>query len=218
MSDRPIDLTTVRSRAFYVFARFVAAALFVAPWRVVVRGREHLPASGAYIIAPSHRSILDIPWASRVTKRRVRFIGKASLYRVPVLGWIFTHLGGFSVERDGSDRAPLRAALSSLEAGDVIAIFPEGTRQSGDLICELQPGAAYLAIKAQVPVVPVALIGTEHPIGTGRIPRLSRGRIVIGEPLAPPPLTSSVVKRELVNAFTAELHATLQRLYDEARR
>ena len=216
MTEREIDLTSARSFAFYRFARWVASVLFFYPWRVVIRGAERLPTQGAFILAPSHRSLLDIPWAARVTPRRVRFIGKASLYRMPILGKIFTTLGGFSVERDGSDRSTLRAAIASLKSGDIIAIFPEGTRQTGESICDFQPGAAYLAIKAQVPVIPIGLAGTETPGGRLRLPRFQRGVMLIGEPLFPPVIASSVVKRELVEEFSAAIKVELQRLFDDA--
>ena len=214
--SRQVDLTSARSFAFYRFARWVASVLFFYPWRVVIRGAERLPKTGAFILAPSHRSLLDIPWTSRVATRRVRFIGKASLYQMPILGRIFTTLGGFSVERDGSDRSTLRAAIASLKTGDIIAIFPEGTRQTGPLICDFQPGAAYLAIKAQVPVVPVGLAGTETPSGRWRLPRFQRGVMLIGEPMFPPVTTSSSVKRELVDEFSAAIKLELQRLFNDA--
>lgn len=203
---------------FYRFARVVLRATCFWPYRGRVVDGSKIPTEGACVLAPSHRSMLDIPWLAMATTRRVRYMGKASLFRVPMLGRVFTLLGGFAVERDGSDRGPLRDSLKILEGGEPLAVYPEGTRQHGAAIQVLQPGAAYLAIKAQVPIVPVALAGTEEAWrGPGRLPRFGRGGIVlVGDPITPPARTGSVVKRELVDELNARLHAELQRLFDDA--
>ncbi len=211
------DPNSKRSLAFYRFAHWVVVTISTKPWRVVVRGAERVPAAGPFIFAPSHRSMLDIPWTAKATKLRIRFMGKATLFRVPVLGWFFTTLGGFAVERDGNDRAPLRDSLVILANGEVLAVYPEGTRQRGPIIQELQRGAAYLSIKAQVPLVPLALAGTEDAFRSGRrLPRFGRGLILVGEPIQPPTTTGSRVKRELVDELNAELRLAMQKLYDEA--
>ncbi len=147
-------------------------------------------------------------------------MGKAPLFRVPVLGWLFSALGGFPVERDGSDRGPLRDSLKILEDGEPLAIYPEGSRQRGHEIQPLQPGAAYLAIKAQVPIVPVAIFDTERAWrGPSKLPRFGGpGIVLVGEPIAPPSITGTVVRREAVNELSDRLRDELQRLYDQARR
>lgn len=205
--------------AFYRFARAVLKVVCFWPYRGRVIGAERIPDVPAFVLAPSHRSMLDIPWLAMATPRRIRFMGKAPLFRVPVLGWLFRVLGGFPVERDGSDRGPLRDSLQILRAGEPLAVYPEGTRQRGATIAPLQPGAAYLAIKAQVPLVPVALFDTERAWrGPGRLPRFGGpGVVFVGEPIVPPAIAGTVVKRELVDELTERLHVELQKLWDEAR-
>lgn len=203
--------------AFYRFARWVVVMLCTLPWRVEIRGAHNVPETGPFIFVPSHRSMLDIPWTAAATKRRIRFMGKATLFRVPILGWVFSALGGLSVERDGSDRAPLRDSLAILANDEVLAVYPEGTRQRGQVIQPMQPGAAYLAIKAQVPLVPIGMAGAEEPFRSGRRwPRFARGVILIGEPIQPPAKKTSVVKRELVDELSDQLRVEIQRLFDEA--
>lgn len=189
-------------------------------WRVRVVGREHLPAGGAYVVAPTHRSMFDIPFVGGLTSRRVRFMGKAELFRIPVVGAAFRSLGGFPVERDGSDRKPLRDSLEILAAGEPLAVYPEGTRQNGPEIQPLQPGAAYLAIKAQVPVVPVGIAGSEEILRSHRrrFPALGQVVVVVGEPITPPTIAGKTVKRELVDEMTSKLSGELQQLLDEAYR
>jgi 1-acyl-sn-glycerol-3-phosphate acyltransferase len=187
-------------------------------FRVRLRGRERLPRSGGYVLAPSHRSMMDIPFLALVTKDRVRFMGKAEAFRIPVLGPAFRALGGFPVARDGTDRKAVRDSMAMLQAGEPLAVFPEGTRQYGPKIQPLQPGAAYLAMRAGVPIVPVGIAGSEEIMRSSgrRIPRFDRVAIVVGEPLPPPPRAGAAVPRAEVDAFTAELAEALQHTYDEA--
>ena len=162
--------------------------------------------------------MLDIPLAGAITTRRIRFMGKAPLFRVPVLGAIFRALGGFPVERDGSDVGPLRDSLRILEAGEPLVVYPEGTRQRGREIAALQAGAAYLAAKVGVPIVPVGIAGAEETFRTrpGRLPGLRPHRRRGRRADPPPARTGSVVKRSAVDELSATLHERLQKLIDEA--
>jgi 1-acyl-sn-glycerol-3-phosphate acyltransferase len=183
---------------------------------LVYRVRVIAP-SGPYVIAPMHRSMLDIPLVGAVTTRRVRFMGKESLFRVPVLGTIFSALGGYAVARDGSDFGPVRESLKMLAAGEPVVVYPEGTRQHGPEIAPLQPGAVYLALKANVPIVPVGIAGAEEIVRNrkGRFWGFARIVVVVGDPIPPPERETSVVKRAVVDDFSADLRVRLQQLYDE---
>ena len=134
--------------SFYDSVRLVVAGGSSAVYRARIHGREKLPASGGYVLAPSHRSMMDIPFAAWLSPRPLRYMGKASLFRIPVAGSFFRKLGGFAVARDGTDRKALRDAIAMLQAGEVLLVYPEGTRQHGPKIQALQPGAAYLALRA----------------------------------------------------------------------
>ena len=203
---------------FYAIVRNIVAGGSSMLYRVRVRGKEHLPREGGYVLAASHRSMMDIPFAAWLTPRRLRYMGKQSLFDVPVLGSIFKALGGFPVQRDGTDRKALRESIAMLQSGEILLMYPEGHRMSGSKIAPLQPGAAYLALRAGVPIVPVAMAGSEEILrGHGRhLPAFGRVTIVIGEPMQPPARTTSTVPREQVDAFTAQLHDTLQELLDDA--
>ena len=187
-------------------------------WRIRVVGLEHVPQSGGFVLAPSHRSMMDIPFAVIVTDRRIRFMGKASLFSVPVLGAIFRALGGFPVARDGTDRKAVRESMALLDAGEVLCVYPEGTRQHGPKIQPLQPGAAYFALRSGVPIVPVGIAGAEEIMRVKKdpIPRFGRVTIVIGAPLQPEARTKGVVARERVDALTATLSDALQVVLDDA--
>ena len=172
---------------FYQFARAVVLSVFKVVFRVRVVGTERVPTTGAYILAPSHRSILDVPFAAYVTRRTVRFLAKDDLFRSSFGRKLFDALGAVEVERGTADRGAMRALEAVLERGEPVAIFPEGTRRAGPEIAELFAGAAFLSVKFGVPIVPVGIGGSEHILPKGKVlPRIHRVAVSVGEPLAPP--------------------------------
>jgi 1-acyl-sn-glycerol-3-phosphate acyltransferase len=203
---------------FYRLTRPFAAGIPRLLWRVRVTGLEHVPREGGFILAPSHRSMMDIPFAAVVTSRRIRFMGKATLFGIPVVGTVFRWLGGFPVARDGTDRKAVRDSVAMLRAGEVLCVYPEGTRQRGPKIQPLQPGAAYLALRSGVPIIPVGMAGTEEILRERRdpIPRFARVALVVGAPITPPPRREGIVPRENVDALTAKLADELQLVFDDA--
>ena len=205
-------------RVFYRFAHAIVLTPFKAIFRVRVHGRERVPRTGAYIVAPSHRSLMDIFFTAYITTRRIRFMAKQELFEKRFLAWLFTAGGGFPVERGTADRAALRAAQHALESGEPVAIFPEGTRGHGPEIGELFDGAAYLAARLRIPVVPVAIGGSEEILASGKkIPKLHRVAVVVGQPIQPPADATTRKRGDLV-AITQQLQIELQKLFDEALR
>jgi 1-acyl-sn-glycerol-3-phosphate acyltransferase len=198
----------------------VVAGGSAAAYRARIEHRDRLPATGGYVLAPSHRSMMDIPFSAWLSPRPLRYMGKQQLFRIPVLGPAFRSLGGFEVARDGSDRKALRDSIAMLQSGDVLLVFPEGTRQHGPKIQPLQPGAAYLALRAGVPVVPVGMAGTEEILRdhAGKIPHFGRVVMAVGEPLTGARHESGVVPRAEVDALTERLREALQTVFDEAYR
>jgi 1-acyl-sn-glycerol-3-phosphate acyltransferase len=204
--------------SFYQFARAVVLSVFKVVFRVRVVGKDRVPSTGAYIVAPSHRSILDIPFAAFITPRTVRFLAKDELFRTPLGGRFFDALGAVKVERGTADRAALRALEDALAAGSPVAVFPEGTRQSGAEIAELFAGAAFLALKLGVPIVPVGIGGSEHILPKGKVfPRIHRVAVSVGRPILPPALDGRA-RRAAATTLTTELQAELQRCFDDAAR
>jgi 1-acyl-sn-glycerol-3-phosphate acyltransferase len=201
----------------YRIARTIVTGLCRILFRVRVVGIEHVPPSGAYIIAPTHRSNLDTPFASFVTNRRIRFMAKQEMFKHPLGARFLTALGGVPVERGSPNaRAALKATRAALAAGEPVAMFPEGTRRHGREVTDLFDGTAYLAVKLGVPIVPVGIGGSEEILASGKkIPRLRRVAVVVGEPIAPPS-DATTRKRSDLAAITAQLQVELQKLFDEA--
>lgn len=202
---------------FYRFARAVVLTPCKLIFRVRVVGREHVPATGAYIVAPSHRSIFDIPFAAFVTRRRVRFMAKRELFGSTLGGWLFRKLGAIEVVRETTDRSALRESRAALEAGEPLGIFPEGTRTSGPDITGLYDGVAYLALKLGVPIVPVGVGGTELILASGKVlPRVHKVAVVVGAPIFPEK-GEGIRRRSEVAELTAQLRERLQACFDEAQ-
>ncbi len=204
---------------FHFFVQRLARAVFGAYFRCYTRGRRNLPGEGGVIITPTHRSNLDTPMVGASAGRPLRYFAKSGLFKGPITTWMLVAMGAFPVRRDSIDRSALKAALTVLEAGQPLVVFPEGERKSGTRIHPLLDGAAWLAAKAQVPVVPVAIGGTERAMGIGvRMPRPRMVRLVWGEPLDPPETDErGRVSREALAQFSAELREILQTMFDSVQ-
>lgn len=202
-------------------AHAVVSALAKIWFRYEVHGRENLPTTGAFILAPVHRSNLDTPLLPMIRSQPVRFMGKDSLWKSSrAADWFLTMLGGFPVDRGAADRGALRAAEEILERGETLVMFPEGTRRSGPVVKEenMFDGPVFLAGRQQCPIVPVGIGGSEAAMPRGSTFVYPRKLVfVIGEPIPPPePGPSGRVSRKTVRAETERLRQTLQQLFDEA--
>lgn len=194
--------------------------VFCRVWcRMSIEGRENLPASGPFILAPTHRSIIDTPVASGVYRRRMRFMGADKWWSNRYFGKLLTALGGFPVSRGSADREALRRCISVIEGGEPLVLFPEGERKSGLVVQPLFEGAAYVAMKTGVPIIPVGIGGSERamPKGTKFIyPR--KLYVIVGAPLTIAPTDSPKEQRAAARQLTTTLHTELQRLFDAAQR
>ncbi len=197
-------------RAFY--------ALILVLFRLRVEGRKNLP-DGPFILSGVHRSFIDTPIIGMVTSRRLRFMGKESLWKSKPLGAFLSVMGGFPVERGTADRTALRAAQDVLALGEPLVMFPEGTRQEGPRLAREQvlDGPAFVAARAGVPIVPVGIGGSVKALPLGsKIPRPRKVVAVIGDPIYPPTFEGRV-PRGAVTDLTDTLYAELSDLYIEAR-
>jgi 1-acyl-sn-glycerol-3-phosphate acyltransferase len=208
------------SRPLYAFIRSLIFAVAKLMGRVEVRGREHVPATGAFVLAPVHRSNIDFALASLVTRRRLRYMVKDSVWKVKPLGAFVSFNGGFPVHRGAADREALRTCVEIIEMGEPLVMFPEGTRRSGPVVDELFDGPAYVAAKTQVPVVPVGIGGSERMMPKGsKLIRPSKLVLVIGAPIDPPAPAEGVrtTSRHAVKSLTEQLRVEIQKLFDDAQ-
>ena len=206
-------------RLFFLFVRNLAVLLSRLYFRLTVSGREHLPKTGAYVMAPNHRSNLDIVVVAATTRRRQRYMGKDTLWAKQPFDWILTQLGGFPVRRGTVDRVALERCLAVVNGGEPLVLYPEGTRLSGPHIGKLFDGVAYVATKCNVPIVPVGIAGTERAMGKGaKFVRPAKMHIEIGPPIMPAATHGGGrVPRDVLHQVTEQLQVELQHLFDLAQ-
>ncbi len=168
----------------YALVKPIAAALMRLGFRLEVRGREHVPATGPVLIVSNHVSVLDPPFVGGASPRELYFLAKEELFEVPLFGRLIRALNARPVKRDGSDGRALKAALKLLGENRAILLFPEGTRGVEGRLGEGKPGAGMLAVLSGAPVVPVYVSGTARALPPGRaLPRPARVTVTFGPPL-----------------------------------
>jgi 1-acyl-sn-glycerol-3-phosphate acyltransferase len=199
----------------YSFGKATVAPLLRALWRPKVTGLGHLPRTGPVIMASNHLSVVDSLVIPIMVKRPVYFLAKNEYFRQPLMRTIMTGLNQIPVDRSGGRASlmALDAALPVLRDGQVLGIFPEGTRSPDGRLYRGRPGVAKLALDAGATILPVGLVGTEkvQPIGA-RLPRFGVDiEMRVGPPLdlsrwRDAPVDSRVL-REITGALMAEIRA-----------
>lgn len=202
---------------FYRVVRNALVAFCKLFWRLEVHGREHVP-DGPFILSAVHRSNIDTPVVAAVTTRRLRYMGKHTMWKYALPGRFFTAMGGFGVNRGTADREALRTCVAVLEGGEPLVMFPEGQRRSGPVVEDLYEGPAFVASRSGVPILPVGVAGSEAAMPAGaRWLKPVKLTMVIGEPIpAPVGVDGKRVSRRQIKEMTETLQVRLQALFDEA--
>jgi len=152
--------------------------------RLAIRGEERIPSAGPVILCANHTSYLDAMLLGLCTRRQVRFMVLRNFYDHPLLGFFIRHGGGIPVNVTGADTEAFKAALSALNQGEVIGIFPEGRLSRTGLPSPGRPGAALLAASAEAPLVPVTITGAFFVYRKGsRLPRPGAIQVTIHPPV-----------------------------------
>jgi 1-acyl-sn-glycerol-3-phosphate acyltransferase len=208
----------VRLTRAYGAVRVVVRATNRLFFRVSVEGPGRVPDTGPVIIAPVHRSFIDFWVVSEVSRRKLHYMTKDSLWRNRVLARVIPVLGGFPVNREGADREALRRAQRVLDAGEALVMFPEGTRRDGPVVTDLHEGVAFLAARTGATIVPVGIGGSASVMPKGsHLPRLHHIHVVVGTPIdVPAPAGNGRVPRSRIHELTAELATAIQQVNDRA--
>jgi 1-acyl-sn-glycerol-3-phosphate acyltransferase len=153
--------------------------------RYEVSGREHLPLAGGAIVVANHLNNADAPMIQRALPRYATFMAKSGMISAPVIGALFRAWGAFPVRRGEADLGAIREACRVVERGELLMMFPEGTRSRTGRLAAGHPGTALIARRTGAPIVPVAITGTEGIAWPGIFVRprsVKRIRVTIGEP------------------------------------
>jgi 1-acyl-sn-glycerol-3-phosphate acyltransferase len=179
-----------------------------------IYGTENIPKEGGFIAVSNHASNVDPPMLSAGITRPLAFMAKEDLFRVPVLKQLISAYGAYPVKRGTGDRGAIRAAIHSIEQGWGVGVFLQGTRTKDGRVTEPKAGAALIAAKAQVPLIPMSINGTDKIFQeNSKFPRPVEITIHIGQAIAPP---SSVTKNNL-NAVTQACTEAINQLHARGR-
>ena len=183
----------------YALARILFQPVFFLYFRYVRIGREHVPKHGPVIIAANHRSFLDPFVIATMARRPMYYVAKKELFRNPIQAWILNALGAFPVDRGRGDGEMIETAKAILARGDIVLMFPEGTRIRPGSLGRPRRGVGRLALETGAPVVPLAIIGTEAVRRGWRI-RPHKVKLRAGPPLRFPVVEDP--SKELAGAVT----------------
>ena len=171
-----------------------------------VIGAENIPEDEPLVVISNHTSLADPPIISSFYPRRITYIAKEGFSRKPFTRWLFSALGAVFLNKDDGDLAAMRVALAELKAGRSVGIFPEGHRYFDQKMGEFHEGAAYIAFRARVRVLPVAVVNAADYLHFFR----RNIRLVIGEPF---PVPEGRADRESLAGATAAYKERIGQLF-----
>lgn len=199
---------------YHLFKWSVVSPVLHTYFRGRIYGAENVPKSGPLVVVSNHASDFDPPILASCMTRPVAFMAKEELFKVPGLSQAIRLYGAYPVKRGSADRSAIRAALQALDDGWAVGIFLQGTRTADARIPSPKVGAAMIAAKANVPLLPVSLWGTQKIIQPGSaIPHPVPVTIRIGDVIDPPAST----KRADLEAVTQQCAAAIHQLHDLGR-
>jgi len=171
---------------FYGFARALLKAMFSGIYRIRVENPENEPEEAPFLVCANHVSNTDVIVIGVMLKHQLRYMAKAELFKIPILRHLLKMVGAFPVKRGAADVSAIKTGLKQLADGEVVAIFPQGTRFPGvdPRTTKPLPGAAMIAYRAKVPVLPVyvELKNNKHRIFRRHTVRI--GKLITQEEMA----------------------------------
>jgi 1-acyl-sn-glycerol-3-phosphate acyltransferase len=205
---------------YWLLKRVLLGPILLAVYRPWVEGAENVPAHGPAIIAGNHLTVVDSLFMPLVIERRVTFLAKSDYFTDRgVKGWLkrifFGGTGNVPIDRSGgkASEAALRTGLKILERGDLLGIYPEGTRSPDGRLYRGRTGVARMALEARAPVIPIAMIGTFEMQPPGRIiPKVRRPGVRFGKPLDFSRYYGMESDRYVLRAVTDEIMYALMQL------
>lgn len=172
---------------------------------------ERVPQTGSVILACNHASILDPPVVGCALQRQINYLARATLFEIPVVGWLFRKWNSIPIDRDGGNAAGLRIILDRLNGGAGIILFPEGTRTRDGNLQPARSGIGLIVAKSNAPVVPARTFGTFEAMGRNRkFPLPKKVAVKFGKPM-----TFEKLRAEAKTCNKARLKEIYQEIADE---
>jgi len=194
----------------YPLVRAIVTPICLLLYRTRATGVKNVPKEGPVLLAPNHFSQMDHFFIGLYLRRQVRFMAKSQLFGPPVLTYIYSHGGVFPVRRGHKDEEAFKTVFTLLDQGEMVLIYAEGGRSRTGELGEVKPGIGRIALESGVPVVPVAIHGSESVRRWKRF-RFPRVTVRFGEPISFPVEEAPSRERQLEAA--TELFAPVREMY-----
>ena len=172
-------------RAWYALVRVFVGTIAFGMFRLRCHYRERIPASGGFLLLANHQSHLDPPFVGLVIPRRINFVARDTLFKNKAFAWLINSLDAIPIDRDGLGLAGLKETLRRLKRGEIVLLFPEGTRSPDGEMQPLKPGFSALVQRTGVPIVPLSIDGAYAAWPRkAKLPRPGTIEMVVGEPIS----------------------------------
>lgn len=195
----------------YAFVQFLANVLSHTIMPVTFHNREQLNMDAPYILIANHHSMLDplyLSYACR--KHEIRWLGKKEIAKMPVISWFAKKMDMIHVDRHNTDMAAMRQCMGAVKGGQVLGIFPEGTRHQPSLMHEVESGTAFIALRAGVPLLPVYT--------TRKISFFRRAHTYVGQPMDITDLKAQGLNTETVDMLCKRIQETFWAMQEEYKK
>ncbi len=198
------------NRVLYAAVRLAFRCVATVLFRFRVTGQEHWPTSGGALVCANHQSYVDPVLVGVACPRRMNYLARKTLFGLPVLGWWIRQLDAIPIDRDGMGLGGLKETMRRLKRGELVLIFPEGTRTEDGHLQPLKPGFLAVARRSAVPLLPVGIAGAfEAWPRQRRLPGFGKVRLHVGRPLAREEV-ADCTDEELLRRMSAALDSCLQ--------
>jgi 1-acyl-sn-glycerol-3-phosphate acyltransferase len=197
----------------YTLARIILTVPTWLLWRVRAIGVENVPKEGPLVLAPNHFSQMDHFFVGLYLRRKIRFMAKSQLFGPPVLTYIYRHGGVFPIRRGNHDEEAFETVRQLLDQGEMLLVYAEGGRSRSQQLGEPKPGIGRIALESGVPIVPVAIKGSERARHWTRL-RFPKVTVQFAEPLSFP--VESRPDRDRQIAVASEIFARVRQMHESS--
>jgi 1-acyl-sn-glycerol-3-phosphate acyltransferase len=174
------------NRLWYGFLRMILRIIGVLMFQVRHSGRKNIPSEGGVLVVCNHQSFFDPPLVGMASRRRMNYLARDSLFRFSPFGWLINSVDAIPIDREGMGLAGIKESLRRLKRGEMVLIFPEGTRTPDGQIKPFRPGFTSLAVRSGAAILPVAIEGAYKCWPKNQLfPHPGKIRIDYGQPILP---------------------------------